>query len=141
MLARAVLKAASALLLHWSRETASNMTSDGPGSTKGLYEPRLPPYQELSSNNHGAYVLMTAVILVIMSGLAVAVKLQTTVSKFGKLRWDDLALITAQVCAAHAQVAAYADHARSLRSDTLLQYVRVYSMVSVAEKSDSPSSK
>lgn len=73
------------------------MASEGLSSTAGLYEPLLPPYHPVSNTNHGAYVLIAAVIMLIVSGLAVLVKLQVTTSNYKTLRWDDVASLTAMV--------------------------------------------
>lgn len=73
------------------------MASEGLSSTTGLYEPLLSPYHPVSSTNHGAYVLIAAVIMLIVSGLAVLVKLQVTTSNYKTLRWDDVASLTAML--------------------------------------------
>lgn len=66
--------------------------------TTGLYEPLAPPFREVSDANRGAYALLTAVILIIISGLTCTVKLQMTAVTFRKLRLDDHAVIAALVC-------------------------------------------
>ena len=73
------------------------MADDGAVSHTGLYEPLLPPIYEVSRTSHGAYALITALIMSLISGLAVLVKLQMTAATFRKLRRDDYALITALV--------------------------------------------
>ncbi|KAK5165169.1 uncharacterized protein LTR77_009267 [Saxophila tyrrhenica] len=64
-------------------------------SKTGIYEDLLPPAHPVTEKNHGAYVLLTAVIMIVIVGLTVATKLQMTVSTFRKLRRDDIALVTA----------------------------------------------
>lgn len=64
---------------------------------RDIDEPLLPPAYTVTDTDHGAYVLITAVIMVVLSGLAVAFKLHITFSTFRKLRRDDFALIMALV--------------------------------------------
>ena len=73
------------------------MPDDSAASKTGLYEPLLPPAFEVSDSNTGAYALLTAVIMIVVAGLAICVKLQMTASTFRKLRLDDVALISALV--------------------------------------------
>lgn len=122
------------------------MVDDGSKSTTRLHEPLIPAYQELSSTNHGAYVMIIAVILVIVSGLAVGIKLQTTLSKFRKLRADDFALLAAMVTFSYRNAPRdlplpFADFARSSQSDTQSRSVGVCSMASVGQPTPSPRSK
>jgi len=65
--------------------------------TNDIYEDLLPPYHAVSPGNKGAYALLTAVILIIIVGLAVSVKLQMTVATFRKLRYDDYTIIASMV--------------------------------------------
>ncbi|KAK3699701.1 hypothetical protein LTR37_016306 [Vermiconidia calcicola] len=71
------------------------MADDSAASKAGLNEPLLPPAFEVSDNNTGAYALLTAVIMIVIAGLAICVKLQMTAATFRKLRLDDVALIAA----------------------------------------------
>ncbi|KAK5704477.1 hypothetical protein LTR17_021859 [Elasticomyces elasticus] len=64
-------------------------------SRMGIDEPLLPPAYAVTDNNRSAYVLITAIVMIVLAGLTVGVKLQTTVSTFRKLRRDDVALVTA----------------------------------------------
>lgn len=73
------------------------MADDSAASKAGLNEPLLPPAFEVSDNNTGAYALLTAVIMIVIAGLAICVKLQMTAATFRKLRLDDVALIAALV--------------------------------------------
>lgn len=112
------------------------MASQGPQPTTALYEPLLPPYHPVSSTDHGAYVLVATVIMLIVSGLAVGVKLQATMSKFKTLRWDDVALLTATVCLLSIRIDVVSNFARFLRSDTHLHYVEVSTTALVAPLKD-----
>ncbi|KAF2217705.1 hypothetical protein CERZMDRAFT_92360 [Cercospora zeae-maydis SCOH1-5] len=57
-----------------------------------------PPYQ-ISPQNHGGYILVTAVIFIILSGLAAMVKLWAIAKAFKKFRLDDFAIIAGLIFA------------------------------------------
>lgn len=70
---------------------------DGTATDSGLFEPLLAPNYPVSHTDQGAYILVTAVILVSVSGLAVSVKLEATISTYKKIRSNDVALIASLV--------------------------------------------
>ncbi|KAK5169521.1 uncharacterized protein LTR77_005497 [Saxophila tyrrhenica] len=65
--------------------------------TGRLYEPLAPPFRPTSDTNRGAYALLTAVILVTITGLICSVKLQMTMVTYRKFRTDDIALMASLV--------------------------------------------
>lgn len=71
------------------------MATDATGT--GLFEDLLPPLHEVSPQDHGAYILIAAVIFMILSGLTTVVKLYATAHTFRRLRVDDVALVAALV--------------------------------------------
>ncbi|KAL9530765.1 hypothetical protein SMMN14_05558 [Sphaerulina musiva] len=73
------------------------MATDATGT--GLFEDLLPPLHEVSPRDHGAYILIAAVIFMILSGLTTVVKLYATAHTFRRLRVDDVALVAALVFA------------------------------------------
>lgn len=73
------------------------MATDATGTA--LFEDLLPPLHEVSPQDHGAYILIAAVIFMILSGLTTVVKIYATAHTFRRLRFDDAALVAALVFA------------------------------------------
>lgn len=67
-------------------------------ATTGILEPLLPPAYPVTEHDRGAYLLLTSVVMIVLSGLSVATKLYIAVLKFRRLRRDDIALLAALVC-------------------------------------------
>ena len=74
-----------------SSSSASASATPGPNQTL------LPPPYPISDGNKGGYVMLTAVIMVVITGLTICVKLQISWSTFRKFRRDDYALMTGLV--------------------------------------------
>ncbi|KIX04957.1 uncharacterized protein Z518_05829 [Rhinocladiella mackenziei CBS 650.93] len=68
-------------------------------SDTGINEPLLPPFQQITSNNRGPISLATAITLVVITSLTVAVKLWTRLSTTRTLGLNDLAIIFSLSCA------------------------------------------
>ncbi|KAK5124841.1 hypothetical protein LTR08_005518 [Meristemomyces frigidus] len=78
------------------------MADDGAGQTGprgSMYEPLSPSFYQASPTNQGPYALLTAVILIIITGLTLTVKFQTVFAIFRRPRRDDIALGAALVFA------------------------------------------
>lgn len=67
-------------------------------ASSGVLESLLPPAYSVTSDDRGAYLLLTSVIAIVLSGLAVAIKLYMAALTFRRLRRDDVALLAALVC-------------------------------------------
>lgn len=76
---------------------SSSSASASATPTTGLYEPLQPAAHPVSPTERGAYVLLAAVILIVITGLTICVKLQITFGSFHKFRRDDFTLIAALV--------------------------------------------
>lgn len=71
--------------------------ADTDTSKGGLYEPLIPPFEQLAGDNHGPIALATAVTLIVITGLTVAVKLWTRLATTRNLGLNDAAIIAAIV--------------------------------------------
>ncbi|KAK5715814.1 hypothetical protein LTR17_016645 [Elasticomyces elasticus] len=74
------------------------MADDGAGQTgprATMYESLSPSFYQATPTNQGPYILLTAVILIIITGLTLTVKFQTVFATFRRPRRDDIALAAA----------------------------------------------
>jgi len=62
-----------------------------------IHEPLSPPFYQASPANQGPYALLTAVILIIITGLTLMIKFRTVAATFRRPRRDDIALAAALV--------------------------------------------
>ncbi|OCT54487.1 hypothetical protein CLCR_00856 [Cladophialophora carrionii] len=69
------------------------------GSEGGIYEPLLPPLQDITATNRGPVALATAVTLLIISTLTVVVKLWTRFATTGNFGLNDAAIVVSIVFA------------------------------------------
>lgn len=63
----------------------------------GLYEPLLPPYQELSGTRRGPAAFVVATTFLILSTITVIIKVYTMYATTRKLGWNDGMMVTALV--------------------------------------------
>ncbi|KAK0325893.1 hypothetical protein LTR82_003432 [Friedmanniomyces endolithicus] len=78
------------------------MADNGTGQTGprvNIHEPLSPPFYQASPANQGPYALLTAVILIIITGLTLMIKFRTVAATFRRPRRDDIALAAALVFA------------------------------------------
>ena len=71
--------------------------SGGDGSSSGIYEPLLPPLQDITATDRGPIALATAVTLLVISTLTVSVKLWTRIATTRNVGANDAAMIAAVV--------------------------------------------
>ncbi|KAK0305592.1 hypothetical protein LTR01_006739 [Friedmanniomyces endolithicus] len=74
------------------------MADNGTGQTGprvNIHEPLSPPFYQASPANQGPYALLTAVILIIITGLTLMIKFRTVAATFRRPRRDDIALAAA----------------------------------------------
>jgi len=80
--------------------TTSDMADNGTGQTGprgSIHEPLSPPSYQASPTNQGPYALLTAVILITITGLTLMIKFRTVAATFRRPRRDDIALAAALV--------------------------------------------
>lgn len=66
-------------------------------ASDGINEELRPLFHQVTDTDRGAFVLLTAVAMVVVAGLVFVVKCFMTLSTFRRPRWDDLALTAAMV--------------------------------------------
>ncbi|KAK1059146.1 hypothetical protein LTR74_012834 [Friedmanniomyces endolithicus] len=74
------------------------MADNGTGQTGprgSIHEPLSPPSYQASPTNQGPYALLTAVILIIITGLTLMIKFRFVAATFRRPRRDDIALAAA----------------------------------------------
>jgi hypothetical protein len=76
------------------------MSSSAEQEQTGLYEPLLPPFQELSATRRGPAALVVATTFFIITTITVVIKVYTMYATTRKLGWNDGMMIASLVSTA-----------------------------------------